>query len=214
MMKYKGIYLRLFSALLKKPMKQQYGRELTKKALKKAPDVYRDMLAKTDDIGEKNPMANNIYMGYVFMAIWKAADGAIDVCGFREVIKEFMHSPLVSKLMGGKDINRAKDMKSLTDTLHSMKDWADAHPQYNERTWDFNFDDTKHKDGIYYHFTRCPLEKFARENGFLEILPIACDMDYLTAESRHGVLRRDHTLATGGKICDYWIIPDQIKDPK
>ena len=214
MMKYKGMYLRLFSVILRKPMIQQYGRELTRKALKKAPAVYRQMLAKTDDIGAENPMAGNIYMGYVFMAVWKAADGAIDAYSFRQVIRTFMRSPFVAKLMGGKDINKEKDMKSLTDALHAMQDWADAHPQYKERTWDFNFDETKHRDGFYYHFTRCPMEKFARENGFLEILPVACELDYLTVESKHGVLHRNHTLATGGKMCDYWIVPDQIKDPE
>ena len=212
-MAYKGIYIRLFSVMLRKPMKQQYGRELTRKALKKAPAVYRQMLAKTDDIGADNPMAGNIYMGYVFMAVWKAADGAIDVDSFRQVTRAFMRNPLVAKLMGGKDINKAEDMKALADALHAMQDWADAHPQYKERTWDFNFDETKHRDGFYYHFTRCPLEKFARENGFLEILPVACDLDYLTVESRHGVLHRNHTLAAGGEMCDYWIVPDKIKDP-
>ena len=43
MMKYKGMYLRLFSVILRKPMIQQYGRELTRKALKKVPVVYRQM---------------------------------------------------------------------------------------------------------------------------------------------------------------------------
>ena len=34
------------------------------------------------------------------------------------------------------------------------------------KTWDFNFDDSKHKDGSYYYFTRCPLNDFARKYGF------------------------------------------------
>ena len=49
--------------------------------------------------------------------------------------------------------------------------------------------------------------------GFLEVLPICCDIDYITTEYSHGILHRDYTLASGGNMCDYWIVPDQIKNP-
>ena len=58
------------------------------------------------------------------------------------------------------------------------------------------------------------LEKFVRENGYLEVLPVCCDIDYLSAEASHGVLHRDYTLATVGHICDYWIVPDKIANPQ
>ena len=214
MMPYKGTYLRLFSILLRKPMADEYGKKLTRKALKAAPAVYRQMLEKTDDIGSDNPMAGNIYMGFVFLAIWKAADGAITPDSLRRVTKSFMGRPIIGKLMGGRDINRQEDLEAAKAKFHKMQEWADAHPEYKNKTWDFNFDETKHRDGSYYHFTRCPLEKFARENGFLEVLPVACEIDYMTTAFSHGVLHRDYTLATGGPICDYWIVPDQIKDPE
>ena len=214
MMKYTGTYIKLFPLFLRKHMMEQYGAEVTRKALKRAPAIYRDMLTKVDDVGADNPMAANIYMAFVFLAIWKAADGAIDAESFRGVARKFMKTPLVLKIMGGTDLNTPEGLQKSRDKFHTMQDWADAHPQYKEATWDFNFDDTKHRDGVYYHFTRCPLEKFARENGYLEILPVCCDMDYLTTEASHGVLHREYTLATGGDICDYWIVPDQIKNPK
>ena len=59
------------------------------------------MLEKCDDIGYDNPMADNIYMCFVFLAIWKAADGAIDADSFRVVIRKLMKSRLVGKLVGG-----------------------------------------------------------------------------------------------------------------
>ncbi|WP_242994477.1 L-2-amino-thiazoline-4-carboxylic acid hydrolase [Butyrivibrio fibrisolvens] len=183
MMKYKGTYLRLFSLMLKKYLKEQYGLEVTRKALKGSKAVYRTMLEKVDDIGSDNPMAKNIYMCFVFLAIWDAADGAIDVESFGTVIKRFMKSPMVSKIMSGSDLNRLEDMQKAKDKFHAMQAWADAHPQYKDKTWDFNFDETKHKDGSYYHFTRCPLEKFARENGYLEVLPVCCEIDYLLTEA-------------------------------
>ena len=96
-MPYKGTYLRLFSFLLKKPMIQQYGKELTRKTLKATPAVYRGMLEKTDAIGAENPMAGNIYMGFIFLAIWKAADGAISVNSLRSVVDAFMARPIVKR---------------------------------------------------------------------------------------------------------------------
>ncbi len=214
MMKYKSKYLLMFTVLLKKHLKAQYGDEITKKALKGAPDIYREMLNNADDIGADNPMAPNLYMCFVFLAIWKAADGAIDVESFRKVIINFIKSPLVNKILGGRDMNKPKDLQKAEERFHKMQEWADTHPQYKDKTWDFNFDETKHKDGTYYHFTRCPIEAFARKYGYLEVLPICCDIDYLSTEANHGVLHRSHTLATGGEICDYWIVPDEIKDPE
>ena len=193
MMPYKVTYLRLFSLLLRKPMEDEYGKKLTRKALKAAPAVYRQMLEKTDDIGADNPMAGNIYMGFVFLAIWKAADGAITPDSLRRVTKSFMGRPIIGKLMGGRDINRQEDLEAAKAKFHRMQEWADAHPEYKNKTWDFNFDETKHRDGSYYYFTRCPLEKFARENGFLEVLPVACEIDYMTTAFSHGVLHRDYT---------------------
>ena len=214
MMKYTGKYYMLFTIFLKKYLKEQYGKDVTKSTLKKAPAIYRDMLDKCDDIGSDNPMAGNIYMCFVFLAVWKAADGAIDPESYRTVVNKFMRSGIVSKFMGGKDINNPDDFKKMKDKFHAMQDWADAHPEYKEKTWDFNFDDKKHRDGSYYHFTRCPLNNFAREYGFLEVLPICCDIDYITTEYSHGVLYRDDTLASGGDICDYWIVPDKVENPE
>lgn len=68
--------------------------------------------------------------------------------------------------------------------MHKIAVWADEHLEYRNKTWDFNFDDTLHKDGFYYHFTRCPMEKFARENGYLDVLIIGCNIDYLICEAK------------------------------
>ena len=164
------------------------------------PAIYRRMLEKTDDIGADNPMAGNVYMCFVFLAVWKAAEGAVSPDSLRRVTKALMARPIVGKIMGGRDINRPEDLAAEKARFHRMQDWADAHPAYKDKTWDFHFDDTRHRDGAYYYFTHCPLEKFARENGFLEVLPVVCGIDYMTTALRHGVLHRDSTLATGGSV--------------
>lgn len=213
MLPYKGTFIKLFSFLLKKPMKEEFGKELAKKALKRALIIYKDLLNKTEDIGADNPMASNIYMCFVFLAIWKAGEGAITPEGMKVVLQKFMQTSVAQKMMGGRNMNIPEDFAKGRAKMQAAKDWADSHPQYKDKTWDINFDDTKHKDGYFYYFTRCPLEKFARDNGYMEILPVCCDIDHMITRANHGVLYRDYTLATGGKMCDYWLVPDGIKNP-
>ncbi|MBP3866257.1 MAG: L-2-amino-thiazoline-4-carboxylic acid hydrolase [Eggerthellaceae bacterium] len=214
MLKYTGKYWFVVSTLLRKPLKKAYGKEVASKALKQGKEVYRDMLAKVDDLGDDNPMAKNVYMSFAMMAIWEAADGAITPEGLTEIVTDVMSNETVMKFMGGMDLNKSEDRDRLYSTLRANKQWADDHPQYRDATWDFNFDDEKHRDGIYYHYTRCPIEKFARENGFMEVLPVGCSLDYPNARAKHAILHRDQTLATGGTMCDFWLAPDQIENPQ
>lgn len=211
-MKYKSLYFNFLTLFLKKPMIKKFGKETTKESLKKAKRIYRDMIEKTEDIGQDNPMAGNIYIAYIFMAICRAGDFKVE--DFTDITTDFMHDKFIHKIISGLDLNKPKDLQKLSCRLHEMAAWADNHPAYKDKTWDFNFDETLHQDGIYYHFTRCPIEKFARENGYLDVLPIGCNMDYLTFEAKKAVLYREQTLGSGGDICDYWIVGDQIRNPK
>ena len=213
-MRYRGSYLKLFSLLIRKHLKKAYGKEVTRRALKKAPGIYREMLSQVDDIGADNPMAGNIYMCFVLMAIWKGADGAITPDNYRPVIRALVKSPMVTRMVGGKNMNRPEDIRKSWTGLHARQEWAENHPQYKEKTWDFNLDERKHRDGVYYYFTRCPLNNYARKFGYLEILPVCCELDYLLTEANHAVLHREQTLASGGSICDYWVVPDKVTDPQ
>lgn len=214
MMKYKGTFITVFPILMKKFMIEQYGKELTRKAFKKAPRIYREMLSQVDDIGYDNPMAGNIYMAFVFMAIWKAADGAIDTESYRTVVRSFLTKSLARKFIGKSDMNRPEDVLKAKEKFRRMQAWADAHPQYKDKTWDFNFDEARHKDGSFYYFTRCPLNNFARKYGYLEVLPVCCELDHILTEASKGRLIREYTLATGGSVCDYWIVPNKLQNPQ
>ncbi len=48
----------------------------------------------------------------------------------------------------------------------------------------------------------------------MEILPVICDIDFLTAKARGAVLHREQTLATGEKMCDYWFVGDKVENPE
>ena len=73
---------------MKKYLVQKFGRKATSQSLKKGKAIYRDMLEKTEDVGVDNPMAGNIYMGYVLMAICRA--GNFPVKDFMEVTAAFL----------------------------------------------------------------------------------------------------------------------------
>ncbi len=214
MMPYTNKYWKAMMPLLKKSLNKRYGKEYTQTLVQKADVVYRDMLRRVDDIGADNPMADNIYSCFVFLAIWKAADGRITTDDLREISVEVMSTPflkLVGLLING---NKKSGMKRIRAMMEKDAAWIEEHPQYKDASWDFNFDETKHRDGFYYHFTRCPINTFARKEGYLEALPVMCEIDHLTGKLMHVKLHREQTLAGGGDICDYWFVGDQVKDPR
>ena len=82
MMKYTGKYYRVLTLFMKKYLKEQYGKEVTKKALQKAPAIYKDMLSKCDDIGADNPMGKNIYMCSFFCQYGRLRMGKLTQAAF------------------------------------------------------------------------------------------------------------------------------------
>ena len=214
MMKYIGKYWIMLAPLVRRSLKWHYGKDFAEQVMKKAKPIYRDLLNRMYDIGADNPMASNVYTSFVFIAVWKAAEGKITVKALREISKEVMQfKPL--KLAGlFINANQKKGIESIRNTMLKNAQWLEEHPKYKKYSWAFNFDESKHKDGYYYHFTQCPLNTFARREGLLDVLQVMCDVDYLSAGLMHAKLYRKHTLASGGKICDYWYVGDKIKNPE
>lgn len=213
MMEYTSTYWNVLMPLIKPCLKKKYGESYTQKLVRKADVVYRDLLNRADDIGKDNPMALNIDSCFIVFALWTTGDGKITVDDLREIVNEMLSFPLL-KVMGMADLNKPSAMKQMGKMMHKMQEWLDAHPQYKEFSWDFNFDKTRHRDGFYYHFTQCPLNTFARREGYLEVLQILCDVGHKTAALMHAKLNREYTLAGGGEVCDYWYVGDKLKDPK
>ena len=58
MMKYTGKYYMVLSLFLRRHLIEQFGKEVTNKALKGAKPIYKEMLKKCEDIGYDNPMAS------------------------------------------------------------------------------------------------------------------------------------------------------------
>lgn len=213
MMEYTNKYWKMIIPIVKKGLVRRFGKEETASLLQKADAIYRDMLNRADDIGKDNPMSSNLYEGLIFFAIWEAADGKISIDDLREITHEVMGFPLMKAV--GIFVNANKSgLARLEKRMHKNAEWLEVHPQYKGVSWDFNFDKTKHSEGFYYHFTRCPLNDFARREGYLEVLPVMCEIDLISASLMHAKLIRRQTLASGGEMCDYWFVGDKSPSAK
>lgn len=180
MMEYTNKYWNMLMPFIKKSLNKRYGKAYTKALIPKADAEYRDMLNRSDDIGRDNPMASNTYECLVFLAIWKAADGKISVEDLRAISKDVLSAPIM-KVMGILiNANKASGIKRIQKMMERDAKWLDEHSQYKKYSWDFHFDEKKHKDGFYYYFTQCPLNTFARREGYLEVLPVMCDIEVNT----------------------------------
>ena len=209
LLKYKGTYWNLFYFLLKNSLTKRYTKEEAQILMKDTKVIYKNMLEETDDIGDNNPMASNIYASYVFIALWKASKGKISIEELRSITQELMNLGILKTVAGCVDVNKPSHMKKLENKLKNSAKWVDENPKYKDITWDFNFDSKKHEQGFYYHFTKCPIEKYCREHDLLEVLPVMCDIDFLSAKLVHATLYREQTLAKGGDKCDYWFVGDK-----
>ncbi len=213
MMEYTDKYWKMIIPLVKKDLVRRFGKEEAASLIQKTDVVYRDMLNRADDIGKDNPMASNLYEGLLFLALWEAADGKISVDDLREITRAVMQFPAM-KLVGLFVNANRSGLEKLEKRMHKNAEWLEVHPPYKGGSWDFNFDKTKHSEGFYYHFTRCPLNDFARREGYIEVLPVMCEIDLLSAELMHAKLIRKQTLASGGDCCDYWFVGDKSPSAK
>ena len=213
MMEYTNKYWKMIIPIVKKGLVRRFGKEETASLLQKADAIYRDMLNRADNIGKDNPMSSNMYEGLIFFAIWEAADGKISIDDLREITHEVMGFPLMKAVGIFMNANKS-GLARLEKKMHKNAEWLEVHPQYKGVSWDFNFDKTKHSEGFYYHFTRCPLNDFARREGYLEVLPVMCEIDLISASLMHAKLIRRQTLASGGEMCDYWFVGDKSPSAK
>lgn len=213
MMEYTDKYWKIIIPLVKKDLVRRFGKEEAASLIQKTDAVYRDMLNRADGIGKDNHMASNLFEGLLFLALWEAADGKISVDDLREITRAVMQFPAM-KLVGLFVNANRSGLEKLEKRMHKNAEWLEVHPQYKGVSWDFNFDKTKHSEGFYYHFTRCPLNDFARREGYIEVLPVMCEIDLLSAELMHAKLIRKQTLASGGDCCDYWFVGDKSPSAK
>lgn len=211
-MKYVGIYWTLFAPLIKKSMASRFNKDIADKAVKNGKSEYRRLLDHADDLGPGNPMASNAYFAYVFAGAWLGSGRVITPDEMGQVMTDVLESRLLRTVFGMTDLNRSP--KKWYRDMKKYDKWFRKYGSDYPVNWNVNFDETVHYDGSYYYFTRCPICEFCRREGIEELMPALCATDEVMFRLQHGKLHREHTIANGDPVCDYWIVGDKVSDPK
>ena len=208
-MKYVGAYWTVFAPLMKKSIKKRFNKEMAGQAIRHGKDEYRRLLSHADDLGPGNPMAQNAYFAYVFAAAWLGSEKRITPDEMAFVMTDVLESRLLRTIFGMTDLN--KTPKKWERDMRKYEAWYKAHGKGYPVNWVVHFDETLHQEGSYYYFTRCPICEFCQREGIAELMPALCSTDEVMFRLQHGKLHREHTIANGDDVCDYWIVGDQVK---
>lgn len=211
-MKYAGIYWTLFAPLMKKSIAKRFGKEMAEESIRNGKREYRGLLSRADDLGPGNPMAMNAYFAYVFTGAWLGSKKKITPDEMALVMTDVLESRLMRTVFGMTDVN--KSPKKWYRDMKKYETWFKKHGKDYPVNWNVGFDENLHKDGSYYYFTRCPICEFCQREGIGELMPALCSTDEVMFRLQHGKLYREHTIAKGEGICDYWIVGDQIKEAR
>ena len=208
-MKYVGAYWTVFAPLMKKSIKKRFNKEMAGQAIRHGKDEYRRLLSHADDLGSGNPMAQNAYFAYVFAAAWLGSEKRITPDEMAFVMTDVLESRLLRTIFGMTDLN--KTPKKWERDMRKYEAWYKAHGKGYPVNWVVHFDETLHQEGSYYYFTRCPICEFCQREGIAELMPALCSTNEVMFRLQHGKLHREHTIANGDDVCDYWIVGDQVK---
>ena len=206
---YEGKFWTIVAPLARHYIKKLYGPELARKAYKGGKPLYRELIDRAPAIGAGNPMAKNLYLSCVIFAMWKACDGELTSDMMREVLRALFASRVVRSAAEKGDLRKPENMAKLNESLHACAAWTEERPAIKDATWQFHFDDDRGGTIAHYHYTRCPINDLARQEGLMEILPVMCETDYLNLENKHARFTREHTLAEDGPYCDFLIEPGE-----
>ena len=212
MMKYNGIYWNVFAPLIKTSIRNRYGEDVAKRSIKNGKKEYQRILQQADPIGDDNPMITNAYFAYVFVGAWLGSEKVISPEDMAEVMRDVLAK--MKPFFGMVNLNSKKGSRKWYHDMKKYEKWYQKHGDEFPTTWQVGFDEELHQDGSYYYFTCCPICHLMNKLGYSEIMPALCSTDEDMFRYQHGVLHRNHTIAEGEEMCDYWVVGDQVRDPK
>ena len=199
-MRYVGIYWSLFAPMIKKSIRTRFDTALAERSIREGKKEYKRLLSRADELGPGNPMAMNAYFAYVFAAAWLGSGRTITPEEMALVMTDVLESKLLRTVFGMTDLNRQP--KKWYRDMKKYEAWFDKYGKDYPVNWNIHFDEARHKDGSFYYFTRCPICEFCEST------------DEVMFRLQHGRLFREHTIANGDGVCDYWIVGDQVIDAK
>lgn len=213
-MKYKAIYWIVLTPFIKSYLKKHFKRIDVKKISRNAKSKYKELIAKADDIGDDNPMVGNLHYSLIFLSFHLANKATVSKELLEDMMETIIKHPVILSLSKF-DFNDGKVIDKMNKRMRENAKWAEENKEKYPETWEFNFYD-EFKPGCAYYFTKCPISKFCKDNNLEEYTKLFCNLDYIRIELRNGRLIREHTIADGDDICDFWIVGDKsgIKENK
>ena len=208
-------YWRLIAPIAKRSISKRWGSKVAKRARKRGKSFYRDLLLCAPDLGKGNPMLPTFCESMAFVALWLGAGGAIKADEMRLVTADVLSFMPLKAVGVARNANRGPN--AINFQLKGMKaaeKWARKHEGEFESAWRVSFYEDLHEDGIYFEYTRCPIAEYCHELGIDNITPVLCEIDYLMVKLIHAQLYRECTIANGDPVCDYWIVGDEVTDPR
>ena len=209
-MKYRGIYWTLFAPMIRKSITNRFGKQLAGEAVSNGKSEYRRLLSHADDLGPGNPMAMNAYFAYVFAAAWLGSGKMLTPEDMGQVMTDVLETRLLRAYFGMTDLNRTPG--KWEQEMRKYAAWFEKYGKDYPVNWVVRFDESRHQEGSFYYFTRCPICEFCVREGIEELMPALCATDEVMFRLQHGKLYREHTIAGGDGICDYWITGDRISE--
>lgn len=205
-------FLKSFKKDILNHAKNKYGSEKANEIWVKTEKLYYKFAAEVPYIGGKrNILSHNLYQALVLFAYYEATgrdlsvdemDAAIDqaFCESHRYLGRFINFNKLGKPVIWLLYKWIESIKKKSDKYRGNK-W--------NNTWGIEVNPNKHKKGVAMTLVGCPIADFAKEHGYLDIMPVLCKTDHTTVEMLHGKLIRHHTVAEGYDKCDYWIIGDK-----
>ncbi|MCD7949590.1 MAG: L-2-amino-thiazoline-4-carboxylic acid hydrolase [Erysipelotrichaceae bacterium] len=160
------------------------------------------MVERTPDIGSflKNPLRISLSGGIVWLSVYDAMNGKMNNDEFGEMVKTTMKASLIQKAFGGKNpfnkeyqkkkVKKDKIANSMSDSEFNWKTETISGRDANEYTTNYH---------------QCGLCALGRQEHHEDLIPYMCEMDFISVELMGGVLHRKGTIATGSKMCDFYV---------
>lgn len=206
-MKYKAFYWNFFSHTMRKCVKKRTDTARTEKIMSRGRREYRSLIERAPELGDSNPFALNMYFACVFIGLWLGSDKELAPDTMAEIMAESLNT--VKPLFGLINLNRPSHAKLVQSQMaDKYLKWYEKHGREYPTTWEMK-GNTENRRGVYYELRNCPICALCEKEGIPEIMPPLCALDTLMFSMMHGKLIRNQMIASGGEMCDYWIIGDE-----
>lgn len=157
--------------------------------------------------GKKNSQARGIYDSIALFAYYEAVPDKPSIEEFAKMNDETF-VPVFAALGKIVDMNWKWVQRVEYLVFKSIEKEGSQHADEWPGNYIMQVEPFDKKTEIRYSFTKCPIADFAREHGYMHLMPALCNPDYPMMEAAHGGLIRQNTCARGD-ACDYWIVGDK-----